>query len=922
MKVTEPTLEQEVASYLAVELGAQIITQASTRRKQPDIILILNGCRFVLELKIGGERELIQAVSQAYEYMLLVDADGLIGLVYPGNTRKTVENQEDVQDIVLNTPISALVLSPTHARNYSSLTLGEFTEKSRAFLFERMPSIDIGLVTKVMREAVETLSLRIRRHHKVYKPVLDTVINKFELFQALSSPERAQSAEIERDLDATACDLAAYILVNQMLLYHLLHKSLNLPPLPTELRRISKLDDYFDSITEIDYKAVYSVDIVQSLPETAKADVVKISLALRAIKPENLPRDLLGRFFHEFLPFETRKTLATFYTKPVAAELLATLSVKTGKEVVIDPACGSGTLLVSAYHRERNITGDRHSRVLKRILGIDVMPFASHLSALNLTLQDLEKVTDEVKIGVGNALDFEPGTGVPSQLSLLPIQRAQASAEVMTEGFELPESLDLVIMNPPFTDRKRLKKGMLGGRATVFNKPQNYWAYFLHLADGMLCDRGRIGAVLPRLFVAGSFSAEVRKWLFSTGRYSLRYIVKTCKEIAFSEAAKFRDYLVVLDKAVELQRCGVVYIKRSIDTMTVEEARNIASRILKVKVGRSHTEEDFALTWVRHSQIKTGWENLSFLVAFEDPENASILQSFTDKCLELSEKHLARLDEIPHVGEKRGFEPKPTGLYDAIFVVRELCPKRVERSLIVLSEEKNERVDAILGSMPRVIKIPKECLTPALKTASYVTKWNVNDITDWVITKRFKGYREQVENIAGIRVDFNYVNTSIKKRRSHLLVVKRIDLSAPGTSAIAFYSDKQMVSTNVFYSVTTSKDYSIALCLWLNSTFGISQVLRKRMETRGSYCDLLLETLRGLPVPTREFVEQHLPTFRKLMKRFGTRELPSLLKQFSNPPDLRIELDTAILKILGYSLRRLMKFSPLSILRWPRNFTF
>lgn len=484
------------------------------------------------------------------------------------------------------------------------------------------------------------------------------MINQFDLFQALSTPDKRPSSDIERDLDAAACDLAAYILVNQLLLYHLLHRSLNLEPIPFQITKISVLNNFFKKVTEVDYKAVYGVEVVQSLPKEAIIDVNQINMALRAIKPENLPQDLLGRIFHEFLPFETRKNLATFYTKPNSAELLAGLSIRSGKESLIDPACGSGTLLVGAYHRVREITGERHNRILQRIYGIDVMPFAAHLAALNLTLQDLDTITDDVKIGMANALESEPGIGILSQPSLLPIQRAQAGPDVATEGFDLPENVDLVIMNPPFTDRKRLSETMLGGRANVFSSAQNYWAYFIHLADGMLLSEGRISAVLPRLFIAGSSSSEVRKWLFSNGRYSLRYIVKTSKEIAFSEEAKFRDYLIVMDKDVQDERCGVVYIKRSIDSMTVGEARDIAKRILKVGDGRAHSEDDFAVTWVKQANVRREWENLSFLVAFEDPENATRLQGFSESILERLSGKLTSLNLMPRISEKRGFRTK------------------------------------------------------------------------------------------------------------------------------------------------------------------------------------------------------------------------------------------------------------------------
>ena len=51
----------------------------------------------------------------------------------------------------------------------------------------------------------------------------------------------------------------------------------------------------------------------------------KVIEAVKGVRVESIRHDLIGRVYHESLPFETRKILATFYTKPVAGEILAGL---------------------------------------------------------------------------------------------------------------------------------------------------------------------------------------------------------------------------------------------------------------------------------------------------------------------------------------------------------------------------------------------------------------------------------------------------------------------------------------------------------------------------------------------------------------------------------------------------------------------
>ena len=910
MRVTEGTLEQEVAPRLAQALGAQVVTQTTTGNRRPDVILELPGSRYVVELEVGGERKLLEAISQAYEYQLRVNADGIIALVYPESSRRTVENQDDVVDIVLNTSVDALVLSPLLTQRFSGIRLEAFGGRLRDAFRTKETRVDVNLVTRVMREAVQTLSLKLKRSHAVARPALDVVISRFELFQALGAGQVAGQGELGRDLTAVACDLTAYVLVNQLLLYHLLQQSLRLRPLPVSLERVSDLRSYFRDVVTVDYKAVYGVDPLPHLPDTARPEVQKIILAIRAIRPEHIPHDLIGRIFHEFLPDETRKQLATFYTKPVAAELLATLAVEDGREVLIDPACGSGTLLVSAYRRKRTLTGAGHNATLTQVIGNDIMPFATHLAALNLTLQALDEPTDAVLVGLGNALEYGPGSGVATQLALFPSSKARVTAQSAIEGFSLPEHTDLVIMNPPFTDRRRIKDSMLGNRADAFEPAQNYWAYFIHLADGLIGEMGRVAAVLPRLFLAGSQSEAVRRQLFKDKGYSLRYLVRTCKEIAFSEAAAFRDFLVILDKGRPSQWCGVVYLKRSLSEITLEEAREIATRVKGVNEGRRHEDDDISLTWVAQAKVKRNWRNLWFLVGYERHDNGQVIQGLLDDASAKVSDHLVPLGTQTALTVRRGFEPKPSGLYDPVFLVRPIDPARTSRAALILTREGPGGYQAQSRVSSRAITIPTEATIPGLKTASYVGQWQIDDVHDRVIVRRFKGFRERVELPLDIKVDFEYLQRAVDRRLCHLLVAKRIDLAAPGTSAIAYYSEAQTVSANVMYSVICTPDYARALCLWFNSVFGISQFLTERMETRGSFCDLLLETLNLLVVPSMAFATRHLADLDSLMTRYGNEQLPSLIEQFTTPPAARLALDSTMMTIMGWTRREAESMLP------------
>ena len=195
--------------------------------------------------------------------------------------------------------------------------------------------------------------------------------------------------------------------------------------------------------------------------------------------------DLSGRMFQRLIA--DRKFLATFYTLPSSAALLAELAVArmdvdwtSPKAIqgicIADLACGTGALLGAAYQavrsRHRRAAGDDarlHRAMMERCLvAADIMPAATHLAAALLSsahpvvtfrntriytlpygqqpegvspgiaigsLELIRRDTPQALFGTGEAIAHGTGPSVEA--------RDLAIAD---------DSADLVIMNPPFTN--------------------------------------------------------------------------------------------------------------------------------------------------------------------------------------------------------------------------------------------------------------------------------------------------------------------------------------------------------------------------------------------------------------------------------------------------------------------------------------
>ena len=199
----------------------------------------------------------------------------------------------------------------------------------------------------------------------------------------------------------------------------------------------------------------------------------------------NQSHDLTGRIFQRLIA--DRKFLATFYTLPASAALLARLAVAKldgvdwsdadaiGKLKVGDFACGTGALLSAVYEqiavRHEQTGGDLaalHPVMMEEVLyGCDVMPSAIHITGSTLsgaqpavgfgrtrlyTLAYGRQEDGSVRIGSLELLQSSAAMTLFNTSD--PAMRTGGAREEAADKViaDIPDGeFDLVIMNPPFT---------------------------------------------------------------------------------------------------------------------------------------------------------------------------------------------------------------------------------------------------------------------------------------------------------------------------------------------------------------------------------------------------------------------------------------------------------------------------------------
>ena len=371
----------------------------------------------------------------------------------------------------------------------------------------------------------------------------------------------------------------------------------------------------WQEILEINYWAIFAVarDILMHLPAAEAAQILgrlrHTAQSVSAMGVEN-SHDLTGRIFQRLIA--DRKYLATFYTLPASAALLARLAVAKlqgvdwsdaaaiGKLRIADFACGTGALLSAVYaqiaakhERAGGNPAALHRAMMEDVLyGCDVMPSAIHITGSTLsgvepaaafgssrlyTMPYGRQPDGTVKIGSLELLQRSDvqtlfNTSDPALRTGSAGEETSAQVTVDIRDWEY----DLVIMNPPFTratnhegahaditnpafaafDATREDQTEMGklinemGKKTCYHGNAGIASAFAALADRKLKPGGVLALVLPLSAASGLSWQGFRKML--VGNYTELTVLSIAaadnEDLSFSADTGLAECLIIARK--------------------------------------------------------------------------------------------------------------------------------------------------------------------------------------------------------------------------------------------------------------------------------------------------------------------------------------------------------------------------------------
>ena len=718
---------------------------------------------------------------------------------------------------------------------------------------------------------------------------------------------------------------AAFLIVNQLLFYRLLSKESNVYPDINEdlIRTPADLLVYFSKVLEKDYAVIFGFDVASKIPQETIEHLRSAIVTIKALTPTKLPHDIVGRIFHDLIPFDLRKSVAAFYTNNEAAEILAALAVNNKDDKVVDFACGSGTLLVAAYHmkqlyltKERNFTEEDHSRFLQSDLtGVDIMPFAAHLAAVNLSLQAPLYETERVRIAVWDSTGLKPNKSIPALSTELTEAYRRPKLEMFSEDEPKPQkylkkggislgkegkaelplyAVDVTIMNPPFTRHERLPESYKEKLASRFKDYNEYFSsslglhgYFILLADRFLKKWGRMALVLPATALRLKSFDGIKKLM--SEKYWLKYIIVNGSRSAFSESTQVREILLVAEKSKAKNETIIATINSMPNNR--EEALRFADYI-------RNSENNEYVSTIRENQVSI-LENINRFLGDDQSKGEYILSNITqqtDKLLPLPE--VLKRNNAKTV---RGLQVwKGDKIYAAkMFILFSSDRALKEQDEWYLQGTEGDLILAKNRINGLQVMIPKRNVVPSLRRFSGLGRIDVSNELDYLIKNEFERLSYFITGIE--KSDLAKWERDLETKKTHIAIVGRFDISASGTKSLAYYSESEFTPSQMFWLIKgmTDEDAKIFTLFW-NSSINALQVLSNKKETRGAYIQILAYSFKDFLSLDPSLISRDDKV--KLIKCFNEvskEDMPSVLKRYDGMDERQLKIDRVVFEALG-----------------------
>ncbi len=440
---------------------------------------------------------------------------------------------------------------------------------------------------------------------------------------------------------------AAYLLMNKIVFYKILERHYPLEELKGIVASNSEsymnaLKEYFNKAIEVtdDFEPIFSTGVYDYVPmpdeEWVLEEINAFIEDMGKYRLEEIGSDVVGFIYENLIPPAERHSLGQFYTPPPIAELIVKWAVRSPEDKILDPAVGSGTFLIKAYQRLKELKKEpSHEEILKQIYALDINPFPAHLTAMNLAMRDVKHPVSEMNILVRDffqlmygqkyfvAYSVKTPRGERERKISIPLFDAIVANPPYTRWTEIPEKTRMLIGE---TIGETLKKYNLTARVRQGIEPGIYM-HFIMWGLNFLREGGRLGMIISDSWLQTDYGVDFGKFLLDN--FKVKALIDISSRVF--PVPLIGTCIILLEKCSrkeEREENKAVFMYLNIEkegSLQVEEILDAIER-------PEHYEEKYMVKVVKQSEISRDqkWINIIF-------DTEGILEKLGEKTTSMKE---------------------------------------------------------------------------------------------------------------------------------------------------------------------------------------------------------------------------------------------------------------------------------------------
>lgn len=253
---------------------------------------------------------------------------------------------------------------------------------------------------------------------------------------------------------------------------------------------------------------------------------------IESVDFRDVSSDIVGRIFQKLISPEERHRFGQHFTGDDPVDLINSFCIRRPGDIVLDPACGSGSFLVRAYYRMRTSPKVAHEEVIERLFGCDIALYPAHLATLNLAAREITGEANYPRIARRSFFDSR----LSREWCSIPGDDGAATSVRL-------ERVDAVVGNPPYVRQEKIGKkekpqiraaALEGWRDLDLSGRSDLHCYFWPHAARLLGEGGYFGFLTSAQWLDVDYGFALQRWVLKN--FKIVAIMESSEERWFPDA--------------------------------------------------------------------------------------------------------------------------------------------------------------------------------------------------------------------------------------------------------------------------------------------------------------------------------------------------------------------------------------------------